>query len=249
MTNSNDPSNKSQSEKQAVPHTQSETNVVAGSGSSSDQPVHTAEVGRETSVTPPPPPPPTRPPATPPIPPSRPQVAGGRGIGGARGSGIPVGLEGIQVGGSAGGSAAAHQEVGGGGLSRPKRKAPETVAPAGVDQPICSVCGKGFGSWKSLFGHMRAHPERRWRGVFAPSTMQQPAQGEGGPHVVGDHQVVASVGQLADIDLNQPQEEEENASADPTSSPSNKDNASGGFDLNMPPSTSDDDDQDSGAAA
>ncbi|MCE2055314.1 hypothetical protein HAX54_042388 [Datura stramonium] len=33
---------------------------------------------------------------------------------------------------------------------------------------ICSVCGKNFPSMKSLFGHMRCHPDRDWRGIQPP---------------------------------------------------------------------------------
>ncbi|GLT83777.1 hypothetical protein SLE2022_020480 [Rubroshorea leprosula] len=32
----------------------------------------------------------------------------------------------------------------------------------------CSLCFRFFKSWKSLFGHMRAHPERYWRGINPP---------------------------------------------------------------------------------
>ncbi|XP_020676293.1 zinc finger protein ZAT3-like [Dendrobium catenatum] len=32
-------------------------------------------------------------------------------------------------------------------------------------QPECYVCGRRFGTWKALFGHMRCHPDREWRGV------------------------------------------------------------------------------------
>ncbi|XP_071727272.1 uncharacterized protein [Rutidosis leptorrhynchoides] len=34
--------------------------------------------------------------------------------------------------------------------------------------PTCSQCGKSFPSMKSLFGHMRCHPERFWRGILQP---------------------------------------------------------------------------------
>ncbi|ERN19037.1 protein suppressor of hairy wing [Amborella trichopoda] len=35
-------------------------------------------------------------------------------------------------------------------------------------EPVCTLCKKTFPSLKSLFGHMRCHPERNWRGIQPP---------------------------------------------------------------------------------
>ncbi|GMH27776.1 hypothetical protein Nepgr_029619 [Nepenthes gracilis] len=39
-------------------------------------------------------------------------------------------------------------------------------------KPTCSLCNKSFPSMKSLFGHMRCHPEREWRGMLPPPLMR-----------------------------------------------------------------------------
>ncbi|KAL6562467.1 hypothetical protein OROGR_003474 [Orobanche gracilis] len=39
-----------------------------------------------------------------------------------------------------------------------------------VITPNCVICGKDFPSWKSLYGHMRCHPERGWKGINPPSS-------------------------------------------------------------------------------
>ncbi|KAK4386859.1 Zinc finger protein ZAT2 [Sesamum angolense] len=39
-----------------------------------------------------------------------------------------------------------------------------------IKKPSCMICGREFPSMKSLFGHMRCHPERDWRGIRPPST-------------------------------------------------------------------------------
>uniref|UniRef100_A0A7N0UP19 C2H2-type domain-containing protein n=1 Tax=Kalanchoe fedtschenkoi TaxID=63787 RepID=A0A7N0UP19_KALFE len=38
----------------------------------------------------------------------------------------------------------------------------------GGRKPICPICRRDFPSNKALFGHMRCHPERTWRGIQPP---------------------------------------------------------------------------------
>ncbi|KAL2245157.1 uncharacterized protein LOC105175037 [Sesamum indicum] len=42
-----------------------------------------------------------------------------------------------------------------------------------VKSPSCIICGKNFPSMKSLFGHMRCHPEREWRGIHPPPSWEK----------------------------------------------------------------------------
>ncbi|KAL0407053.1 UNVERIFIED_CONTAM: Zinc finger protein ZAT2 [Sesamum latifolium] len=39
-----------------------------------------------------------------------------------------------------------------------------------IKKSSCMICGREFPSMKSLFGHMRCHPDRDWRGIRPPST-------------------------------------------------------------------------------
>ncbi|KAL5557408.1 hypothetical protein UlMin_039644 [Ulmus minor] len=155
---------------------------------------------------------------------------------------IPIGGGAIAVDGPATGVL----PVALGGSSPQKRKAPQFVAPVGVPI-ICQVCHKSFHNWKALFGHMRLHPERKWRGTFPPPVAQRLLEAQGEEN--GSQRRVPR-----DFDLNDPilEEMEELAAAEvPSSSPAKK-GGEKGFDLNLLPSNyenDDDDDDDAGVGS
>ncbi|KAK3427409.1 hypothetical protein EUGRSUZ_F03645 [Eucalyptus grandis] len=73
------------------------------------------------------------------------------------------------------------------GTKNNSRRSSATMAGGQDDHQTCVICGKSFPSIKSLYGHMRSHPEREWRGIQPPSAA---AAKQSSPSTVSDSVVV-----------------------------------------------------------
>ncbi|KAK9269700.1 hypothetical protein L1049_001478 [Liquidambar formosana] len=79
--------------------------------------------------------------------------------------------------------------------------------PMSNSKPTCSLCGKNFPSMKSLFGHMRCHPEREWRGIQPPSATAKNSSSstlsDAVPRKTDDHidSATTTVGSVVDLSV------------------------------------------------
>lgn len=134
------------------------------------------------------------------------------------------------------------QHVGGSssGSGQKGKKKGELIDPPSTD-PKCATCGKAFGSWKAVFGHLRSHPERDYRGAFPPPKVweemlqQEARQGSSGMtigySVGGEMGMSSTSGRGIGIDLNDPDEQGARREGFP-------------FDLNMPAPENEEEDDD-----
>ncbi|KAL6603342.1 hypothetical protein ACP70R_043703 [Stipagrostis hirtigluma subsp. patula] len=62
-----------------------------------------------------------------------------------------------------------------------RRRRPAEAARAADEPGLCPVCGRRFMSAMAVYGHMRSHPERTWRGMEEPR-QPPPAAEDGRPY-------------------------------------------------------------------
>ncbi|KFK30213.1 hypothetical protein AALP_AA7G232500 [Arabis alpina] len=101
-------------------------------------------------------------------------------------------------------------------VKKARKKGSSTLTHPPEGPPICNICRKEFVSWKGVFGHLRSHKNRDYKGYQPPPTFNAAEEGFG----LGTGGV--------DIDLNDPpMGEEEEEPSESESVPQ--------FDLNMFP--------------
>ncbi|KAJ7953217.1 Zinc finger protein [Quillaja saponaria] len=131
------------------------------------------------------------------------------------------------------------------GGSKPLKRRAEILDPP-QGPPSCRVCGKEFTTWKAVFGHMRLHPERTWRGSFPPPfpspppspireqvVNQQEPQGPFGGVMIPRVEDLPARG--VEIDLNIEPTDEASAETVSGAERDDSDVERKGLDLNMPP--------------
>ncbi|CAN8229255.1 unnamed protein product [Cochlearia groenlandica] len=97
-------------------------------------------------------------------------------------------------------------------VKKPRKKGSTKLTHPPQGPPRCNICGKGFGSWKAVFGHLRLHKDRGYVGFLPPPMFSMAQEGIGGV-VVGSSSGGGGFGLGTgglDIDLNvEPTEKEE----------------------------------------
>ncbi|KAH1224115.1 hypothetical protein AAZX31_11G083200 [Glycine max] len=173
--------------------------------------------------------------------------------GGSNGSGgSPVAVA-VAVGG--GSTVMESVVVGTEGVQGRKRKTPLVRDPP-TGRPTCPLCQKEFQTWKGAFGHMRAHPDRDYRGFFKPPVFGSPSSTQDQPPSdgKGDDSAKKSTGEdntaekgsaslpvrVPMFDLNELIEEDGSShAAEPAEDMSTGEGKGSGFDLNEMPSAED----------
>ncbi|KAG7544939.1 Zinc finger C2H2 superfamily [Arabidopsis suecica] len=77
-------------------------------------------------------------------------------------------------------------------VKKPRRKGSTQLTHLPQGPPMCNVCGKGFASWKAVFGHLRQHKDRGYLGFLPPPTFNAAEEGFGGVATVSSTVGVAT---------------------------------------------------------
>ncbi|RDY14221.1 hypothetical protein CR513_00744, partial [Mucuna pruriens] len=157
----------------------------------------------------------------------------------------------VAVGAGAGSSMVVDGRVASEGMLEMKKRKVSDVRDPPSGKPTCPVCHKEFPTWKGAFGHMRAHPDREYRGFFKPpvfdspsSTQDHPLSDNKGdsakksiPEVNSGEKGSASLPvQVLMFDLNEPVDEAGSShAAEPAEEKSAEERKGLGFDLNETP--------------